>query len=218
MFVKLALIAVAFASSLLSAEVPITKESIIETIPAIIDRIGLEYSATTTEIVHKIAWAESNYRNVCNTKGCLYGIGVMQIVQSTFDEQCDGDVYKEEDNIRCGFKMVANEDYWRWKQSAGGWIPKLGEDTIPATCSCVKTARNLGANIPYGVDAGDLKANAHPGLGALALFRYSSGAHVAVITEIQEDGFFVKEGNFELCKLTCRFIQWNDLNLVGFWR
>ena len=114
--------------------------------------------------------------------------------------------------------MLANDDYWRWKQSVEGWLPKLGETLIPATCSCIKTARNLGIDIPYDTEADDLKSNTTIFVGALALFKYPNFSHVAVVTKLEASGFWVHEGNYKLCEMTKRFILYNDPALRGFWK
>jgi len=98
-----------------------------ETVKETFDRISKPLDSATREIGHAITHAESNFRNVCNTDGCRYGIGPMQIVKSTFQEQCEGDVFNQEDNIKCGFLMLGRGHYWRWQQSIDKWFPKLSK-------------------------------------------------------------------------------------------
>lgn len=69
----------------------------------------------------RIANAESEFRNVNNTNGSKFGIGIFQIVQSTFDEQCQGDIYNEADNINCAIKMMSKNQYYRWNPSKLKW-------------------------------------------------------------------------------------------------
>jgi len=77
----------------------------------------------------EIAKAESQYKNVCNKQyGCGAGIGIFQIVQTTFDENCEGSPYDIKDNIVCGIKMIKNGDYWRWSQSKHVWIHNIPEE------------------------------------------------------------------------------------------
>jgi len=165
-----------------------------------------------------IAGAESEYKNVCNAEiGCVGGIGIFQIVQSTFDEQCEGDVYNEDDNIACGIKMMSNGEYWRWKPSSDKWMEELSYEDLPYQCSCIKGARRFGIDIPTGVSETGLEPNTTPSEGVLALFTYKGVHHVAVIIGIEDEGFTVVEWNFERCRKTHRFIKWNDKNLRGFY-
>lgn len=90
-------------------------------------RISMPFDSTTREIGYEITRAESHFRNICNTDGCRYGIGPMQIVRSTFKEQCEGDVFNTEDNITCGLTMLERGHYWRWQQSVDKWFPKLSK-------------------------------------------------------------------------------------------
>lgn len=79
-------------------------------------------------------------------------------------------------------------------------------------CSCVRTARLHGLNLPPG-DAIDLKANATPVVGGGILFTYP---HVAVITSLTEEGIYIIEGNKTPCELTERIVSWDDPNIRGF--
>lgn len=107
---------------------------------------------------------------------------------------------------------------------APGFVPVIHKsalnepDPVPITCSCIKTARAEGIEIPYNTDAIDLKGNTVPQVNALALFMYDGLAHVAKITQVVENGFYIVEGNFKHCLRTKRFISWNDPNLTGFWK
>tara|TARA_Y100000310_G_C20624712_1_gene785218 strand:- start:778 stop:1344 length:567 start_codon:yes stop_codon:yes gene_type:complete len=81
------------------------------------------------DIALKIAFCESNYRNICNQKyGCRGGIGIYQIVQSTFDEQCEGDPHDIRDNIECGVKMMSKSYYHKWLPSQHCWASTYGGD------------------------------------------------------------------------------------------
>lgn len=84
-------------------------------------------------------------------------------------------------------------------------------------CSCIKTARHFGAKIDWGVNAKDLKPNSTPEIGALALFAYEGIDHVALITKIEANGFWVKEGNFKECEIGERFVWWIDPFIRGFY-
>ena len=110
------------------ADAPKLLQTRIETVEETFVRIAQEYGAHAQHIGHAITRAESDFRNTYNTEGCRYGIGPMQIVKSTFEEQCVGDVYNTEDNIRCGLMLIEQRELWRWKQSAHRWLPVLRKD------------------------------------------------------------------------------------------
>ena len=56
--------------------------------------------------------------------------GIFQFVKGTWEESCQGDVFNENDNIRCGVKLLAKEGGIRhWEASrkegfGGGWENK----------------------------------------------------------------------------------------------
>lgn len=73
-----------------------------------------------------IAWCESGLENVPNSASEIHGKGIYQFVQSTWNENCDGDIWNVEDNIRCGTKLIAAGELWRWQPYSGHcWLPKL---------------------------------------------------------------------------------------------
>lgn len=92
---------------------------------------------------------------------------------------------------------------------------KLVENSI--YCSCIKTARAAGIAIPMGTDAKDLQPNTTPEEGVLALFSYTKDDHAAYVTKIREHGFWVLEGNYEKCRRTIRFVDWDDPHIRGFY-
>ena len=49
-----------------------------ETVEETFHRIAEEYDVHARKIGHAITRAESDFRNICNTEGCRYGIGPMQ--------------------------------------------------------------------------------------------------------------------------------------------
>lgn len=117
----------AVANPLQNGTKPQIVKSSTESVKETFDRISKPFDKDIREIGHAIAKAESDFRNICNNDGCKYGIGPMQIVRSTFKEQCDGDVFNTEDNIMCGFLMIERGHYWRWRQSVDKWFPQLSQ-------------------------------------------------------------------------------------------
>lgn len=83
-------------------------------------------------------------------------------------------------------------------------------------CFCMRTARNLGAKLPY-VDAKDLTRNGIPSQGGVVILKYGEVYHVAYIKYLFPGGMWVGEGNFSRCAYTERFIYFTDSNLIGFY-
>lgn len=85
-------------------------------------------------------------------------------------------------------------------------------------CSCIRSVRSFGFDLPYGTDAENLKPNAQISIGVLALFQFSNSSHVAYVTRIEEKGFWVKEGNYPIaCEFSERFVDFGDWSLAGFY-
>lgn len=117
--------------------------SLLETTDEIKDYIRLKanFLSVDPDLALKIADCESNFRNVCNEQyGCIGGIGVYQIVQSTFDEAMPkasellypvsqyiqphyryDDPYEIDDNISVALWMMSQGEYWRWEASSKCW-------------------------------------------------------------------------------------------------
>ena len=74
----------------------------------------------------KIIECESNFRNVCNSKGCKYGIGLGQIIPSTL-KYCEEKLNKKldalnpMDNIECCNWLIKNEGTEHWGSSTTDW-------------------------------------------------------------------------------------------------
>ena len=191
------------------------------TVPELISYISKNEYNLSDEVPLAIGKAESDYLNVCNRQySCIAGIGPMQIVQSTFDEQCSGEIHNVINNVRCGIKMIANEEYWRWQQSMDKWLPTLSEETrnkILSSCSCVKGLRSFGIPIRANKNAKDLPTNGTMRIGNVALFNYNGVYHAALITGININGFSIKETNYVKCKYTEREIRYTDKSIRGFY-
>ena len=84
-------------------------------------------------------------------------------------------------------------------------------------CSCIKTARLEGINIPYNTDAEDFIPNTRPQVGALVLMDYGNTSHVAIITKLTENGIVIVEGNKIPCEKSERVIPYNYYAIKGFW-
>jgi len=84
-------------------------------------------------------------------------------------------------------------------------------------CSCIKTARAEGVDIPYNTNAEDFIANSVPQIGGLVLMEYGLISHVAVIVRFINEGIIIREGNKEYCKKTERLIPYSYHAIKGFW-
>lgn len=174
------------------------------------------------EIPLAIAKAESDYQNVCNQEyGCIAGIGEFQIVQTTFDEQCNAtgtpvmtNVYNTIDNVQCGVKMIADEHYFRWSPSMHEWYQMLSTDTkymIDTLFSCVKGLRSFGVDLPIISSPNDLSSNSVCKIGAVALFNYPGNiGHGGLIIDMSPEDITLKETNYRAGQLTIRKIAYND--------
>lgn len=122
-----------------------------------------------------------------------------------------------EQNIACGMQMINDSQYYRWKPSEDKWLPKLATTTremVLRKCNCGIFARARGLDFPVVENVSELKPNTFPAVGHGVLFTYG---HLAVITEMSNDGFFIIESNFKKCKVTRRFIDWNSEFIKGFY-
>lgn len=130
------------------AEITATQEYFkLETIEQIKDyiiKIAEQYRVNP-ELALKIAECESKFRNICNEKyGCSSGIGIYQILQSTFDEAAKridkehfyavayiggaqeriyiyDDPYDIKQNIDVAIWLMSKGEYERWDMSAWCW-------------------------------------------------------------------------------------------------
>ena len=161
-------------------EAEIAPTVVVDDVLTRIKRLGGDNS-TTTEIMTAIHRAENPDGDECNRElGCLGGIGPMMITQSTFDEQCEGNVYNEDDNLRCGFKMIENEEYWRWNPTMEMWLYKLPpeiRDYVKVRCECLSYVRSKGIDIKNL----DIEPNSPPVIGAIILFDYDGVSHVGIL-------------------------------------
>lgn len=85
-------------------------------------------------------------------------------------------------------------------------------------CSCVRAVRSFGANIPYDTDAENIEPNSEIEVGAVAIFKTVNYSHIAIVTNIKDSTFWVKEANYLKCQITEREINFDDERLVGFYK
>jgi len=67
-----------------------------------------------------VAKAESNYHPLAKSKTSTAS-GVFQFIRSTWKENCVGEVFNAEDNIRCGVRMISEGGIKHWNASKSVW-------------------------------------------------------------------------------------------------
>ena len=91
-------------------------------------------------------------------------------------------------------------------------------DIDPILCSCITGLRSFGVLLPpKPVNAEDLESNTTPHNGAIILFSYPNSFHAALITFVFPGGVLIEETNYNKCKYSERFVEWNDPYIRGFY-
>lgn len=78
------------------------------------------------ELLDRIAECESDWRNICNAKGCEYGQGIFQLIPTTvkYCEEKLGkeiDPFDEEESRECAAWLLTNEGPGHWGCSTCDW-------------------------------------------------------------------------------------------------
>lgn len=88
-------------------------------------------------------------------------------------------------------------------------------------CSCVRTAHFLNPKVPM-INAADFKPNItrfDVRVGDVVLEKYPDTDHIALIADIQKEGYIVNEGNYRECEFSeGRAIPYNSERIRGFYR
>jgi len=196
--------------------------------PTIDERIGIPDKkdvaiavSTSTPLRGKASWYDyslkdapnySRFNSTCASRDYPRG-SLLQVTNTKTGAAtvCRVNDYVESSNV------IVDLSSYAFKKLAPLSLGIVEVELENIACSCIKTARHFGADIPARIDAFDLKSNSRPRIGVLALFRFPSGLyHVGLVREIQEGGFLVVQGNKEPCKITEELVRWGDRNLVGF--
>lgn len=72
--------------------------------------------------------------------------------------------------------------------------------------------------IPAFPNTKNIHSNTTPAVGVVALFNYGAEDHYAIITKLEEKGFWVKDTNFGGPGYRTHFIEWNNPHITGFWK
>ena len=175
-----------------------------ETIEAKIDRIA-EKNGIATTTLWNLAWSESRLDPLADNGEDR---GIVQINRKAWDIT-DEQAFDPEFALNFAAKHIKEGREWYW---------------VP--CSCIQTARAMGAKLPRtvnggGQDAYDLTPNTpYPRVGGVVLLKYRhSGTYsVAYIKSVTATGLNVVHGNKEPCKIISEFIRTDSKDIIGFYK
>lgn len=89
-------------------------------------------------------------------------------------------------------------------------------------CNCVKVARQLNNDLPYGLFSLYQKKriinSTTPTIGATVILNegYYSG-HLATVVGIDNNTITIIEGNYKRCKVTIRTLPKNSYKIIGYY-
>ena len=165
-----------------------------ETLEQKIDRIATEHEIATTTL-YNLAKSESSLgtqRIGDDGKSC----GVIHFHKDYYPEEnsrCDNDEYI----LNRAAEMIVDGEGWKFTPG-----------------NCYSLAKVLVAGLPRMIDI--IPNTTVPRIGEVAIFDYDGKKHIGVEDEILENGFWVREANYEPFKIGRRFIEWDDPAFVGF--
>ena len=165
-----------------------------ETLEQQIDRVATAHNLTTTSLLN-LAMSESSLgkaRVGDNGKSC----GVIHF---------HSDYYPLE-NSKCG------DDEYILNRASEMIISGEGWKFTPGNCYAFATAM-LG-KLPKMSDI--ISNSDYPRVNGLAILQYSN-KHIGVVLEVVEDGFWIREANYEPYKITTRLVHWDDPHIKGYW-
>ena len=144
------------------------------------------------EIVLNVIDAETGGTWDCTKKGNAGEIGCLQIIPKFHPTV---DPLNFEESVRYFISESKAGRCWQW-----------------TSCNCYSYV-SLFVKLPL---MQNILANTAPSKGVVAIFQYKV-KHVAVVDKLTEDGFWVKEANYEQAKIGKRLIKWDDPHLKGFY-
>jgi hypothetical protein len=165
-----------------------------ETIEQQIDRVATGHNIATTSL-YNLAMSESSLGDARigdGGKSC----GIVHFHSDYYpmeNSRCADDEYI----LNRAAEMIANGEGWKF---------------TPGNCYAFATAM-LG-KLPK---MAEITPNSdYPRVGGLAIMQYSD-KHIGVVTSVTDEGFWIKEANYEPFKITKRLIKWNDSHIRGYW-
>lgn len=163
-----------------------------ETMHQIIERVSTELEFDK-DIVHAVIDTETGHTWDCTLVGQAGEEGCYQIIRK----------YHDVDPLN--FEEATRYFINQYKE---------GREYLWTGCSCTSTARVLGAKLPRG-NAIDLIPNIDiPVVGGVVVFDYG---HVAYVEKVTPEGIYVREGNYEKCRITRRLLEWNRTDVKGYY-
>ena len=91
---------------------------------------------------------------------------------------------------------------------------KKGNEFYWVSCSCWAFVKTQVKDLPK---MKDIVPNANRAVGTVAVFQYKKSKHIALVTEVHDTYFIVRESNFNPCELSKRKVYYDDKNLLGFY-
>jgi hypothetical protein len=166
---------------------------VVETLEEKSNRIATEHGVATTSLANLVT-SESQWNPNADNG---YDRGLVQINRKAWPEITDEQAFDPEFSLHFTAEKISEGKGYMWvagncylfAQALLGKLPRMAE-IVP--------------NTPY------------PRVKGLAIFQYKS-KHIAVITSVLEDGFWVREANYIPYLMGKRFIKFDDPKLLGYW-
>ena len=164
-----------------------------ETLEQQIGRVATAHKIATTSL-YNLVMSESSLDPLADNG---YDRGLVQINRNAWPEITDEQAFDPEFSLHFAAQKIS--------ESKGDiWVAG----------NCYLFVKALLGKIPR---MSEINPNTEiPRVGDVAIFYYKGKKHIAVEDEILEDGFFVRESNYEPYKIGRRFIKWNDPAFAGF--
>lgn len=165
----------------------------IETIEQKIDRIATAHGIPTTTL-YNLVKSESNFDPKADNGKDR---GIVQINRNSFPEITDEQAFDVEFSLNFASEKIANDEEYLW-----------------VACNCYAFAQVLTSKLPKMMDI--VPNSNYPRVGGLVVLRYKNNKHIGVVDEVVKEGVWIREANFEPCKIGKRLIEWEDPHLKGF--
>lgn len=104
------------------------------------------------------------------------------------------------------------------------FIPQVVQASGTVFCNCVSTVKHLtGYKLPrIGLAKNLVKDKKHvsqmPSVGAILIQKSRNTGHVALVIGLEDEGIRIRDGGWGGCRLTERFINYDDPSILGYWR
>jgi len=163
------------------------------TLPELADEIADKYGISRVTLENLVEY-ESGWDPTADNG---YDRGLTQINRAAHPDISDAQAFDSEFALTFAAKAISNGTESQW-----------------TVCNCYSLVKSRIKGLPH---MADIIPNESPRVGAVAIFHYGSLKHVAIVTKMTQDGFFVYESNYSHCVVDTRYVPWNSPNLDGFW-